>query len=57
MIDIVKKYLDEKYVPDGYNLGWNVGTVAGQEVPYAHLHIIPRFKIGMNEVLLGVKQT
>lgn len=44
MIDIIKKHLDEKYKPDGYNLGWNVGATGGQEVSYAHLHIIPRFK-------------
>lgn len=43
MIDTVKQYLDRKYKPDGYNLGWNVGKAAGQEVPHAHLHIIPRF--------------
>ena len=43
MIDIVKQYIDEKYKPDGYNLGWNVGRVAGQEVAHAHLHVIPRF--------------
>lgn len=43
MIDTVKKYLDERYHPDGYNLGWNVGRVAGQEVSHAHLHIIPRY--------------
>jgi len=43
MIDKVKKYLDEKCHPDGYNLGWNVGKIAGQEVKHVHLHIIPRF--------------
>ena len=43
MIDTVKQYIDEKYKPGGYNLGWNVGRVAGQEVAHAHLHIIPRF--------------
>jgi len=44
MMDIIKQYLDKRYKPDGYNLGWNVGRTAGQEVPHAHLHIIPRFK-------------
>lgn len=39
----IKAYLDEKYHPDGYNLGWNVGKVGGQEVAHAHLHIIPRY--------------
>ena len=29
--------------PDGYTIGWNVGTAAGQEVMHAHLHIIARF--------------
>ena len=27
---------------DGWNLGWNVGSVAGQEVEHVHLHVIPR---------------
>jgi diadenosine tetraphosphate (Ap4A) HIT family hydrolase len=35
--------LDAQYRPDGYNLGWNSGTVAGQEVFHAHLHVIPRY--------------
>ena len=39
----IKKYLDKKYKPDGYNLGWNVGKTAGQEVAHAHFHIIPRY--------------
>ena len=41
--DEIKSYLDTKYTPDGYNLGWNVGKVAGQEISHAHLHIIPRY--------------
>ena len=46
IIDETKKFLDSKYKPDGYNVGWNVGTVGGQEaIPFfhAHLHIIPRY--------------
>jgi diadenosine tetraphosphate (Ap4A) HIT family hydrolase len=39
----VKKVLD-KHNPDGYNVGWNIGEVAGQNVPHAHLHVIARFK-------------
>lgn len=38
----VKKILD-KYSPDGYNIGWNVGEIAGQNVAHAHLHVIARF--------------
>ncbi len=39
----VKQLLDIKYRPDGYNIGWNVGEIGGQEIFHAHLHIIPRY--------------
>jgi histidine triad (HIT) family protein len=39
----VKALLDRQYAPDGYNLGWNCGQVAGQNVFHAHLHVIPRY--------------
>lgn len=38
-----KALLDDEYSPDGYNIGWNCGSVAGQHVFHAHLHVIPRF--------------
>lgn len=38
----------------GFNLLLNNGSVAGQEVPHAHLHIIPRFVD--DKVLLGASQ-
>ena len=43
MMKEIKTYLDEKYQPNGYNIGWNAGKAAGQEVKHAHLHIIPRY--------------
>lgn len=39
----VKALLDAEYNPQGYNLGWNCGAVAGQTVFHAHLHVIPRY--------------
>jgi histidine triad (HIT) family protein len=40
----VKKIIDEKYKPDGYTIGWNVGEVSGQITPFhTHLHIMPRY--------------
>ena len=39
----VRALLEAEYAPQGYNLGWNSGAVAGQEVFHAHLHVIPRF--------------
>lgn len=38
-----KSLLDAQYGPSGYNVGWNIGRVGGQEVFHAHLHVIPRF--------------
>ena len=38
-----KDRLDRELHPDGYNVGWNVGKVAGQEVFHVHMHVMPRF--------------
>lgn len=44
LIDKAKKMLDEKYHPDGYNIGMNCGEYAGQSVMHVHVHLIPRYK-------------
>lgn len=43
-----KAQLDTEYAPDGYNIGINDGTAAGQTIPHLHLHLIPRYS-GDNE--------
>lgn len=43
LIDEGKKLLDEKYSPDGYNVGVNCGEVSGQTVMHVHVHLIPRY--------------
>ncbi|CAA9567776.1 MAG: hypothetical protein AVDCRST_MAG86-1346 [uncultured Truepera sp.] len=43
LLQKAKAYLDETLKPDGYNIGWNVGRVGGQEISHVHLHVIPRF--------------
>jgi histidine triad (HIT) family protein len=40
----VKAQMDAEFSPDGYNVGWNCGSVGGQEVFHAHMHVIPRFR-------------
>ena len=33
--------------PDGFNVGWNHNSAAGQVVPHLHVHVMPRY-IGDN---------
>ena len=40
----LKAVLEQRYSPDGFNVGVNCGTAAGQSVMHAHIHVIPRYK-------------
>lgn len=44
LLDEAKRWLDQHYAPDGYNIGINVGEAAGQTVPHLHMHLIPRYR-------------
>lgn len=35
--------IDDKYHPDAYNIGVNVGQYAGQSVFHLHVHLVPRY--------------
>ncbi len=39
----VRQALCDEMFPDGFNIGVNEGEAAGQTVPHAHIHVIPRF--------------
>ena len=50
---LLDKRLDPK--PDGYNVGFNCGSAAGQTVPHVHLHVIPRYAGDMPDPRGGVR--
>lgn len=39
----VRDILEERFNPAGFNIGVNDGPAAGQTVPHAHVHVIPRY--------------
>lgn len=50
-----KKMVDEKFNPDGYNVGINIGRWAGQSIPHLHIHVIPRYKGDVENPKGGVR--
>ena len=55
LADEVRQGLERRHGPAGYNLGLNVGTAAGQTVPHAHLHVIPRYPGDVEDPRGGVR--
>jgi diadenosine tetraphosphate (Ap4A) HIT family hydrolase len=55
MVDFVKPILQERFNPDGFNIGINVGEQAGQTVPHVHIHLIPRYSGDVPEPRGGVR--
>ncbi len=47
--------LEAKYQPDGFNIGINDGQAAGQTIPHAHIHIIPRYRGDVSDPRGGVR--
>ena len=55
MLQYVKQKVDERYHPDGYNIGINVNEAAGQSVFHVHMHLIPRYKGDVENPKGGVR--
>jgi diadenosine tetraphosphate (Ap4A) HIT family hydrolase len=43
LVALVRENLWQELRPDGFTIGVNVGAAAGQTIPHAHIHAIPRF--------------
>lgn len=55
IVDECKKIVDNKFKPDGYNIGINCGEAAGQTVMHLHIHLIPRYKGDIDNPRGGVR--
>jgi diadenosine tetraphosphate (Ap4A) HIT family hydrolase len=56
LVGEVKRLLDRGVPrPDGYNVGFNAGSAAGQTVPHLHVHVIPRYAGDMDDPRGGVR--
>jgi diadenosine tetraphosphate (Ap4A) HIT family hydrolase len=55
LLEEAKKLVDKEYNPDGYNIGINCGTTAGQSIMHLHIHLIPRYQGDVDNPLGGVR--
>ena len=44
LLEECKRAIEQEFRPHGYNIGVNCGTVAGQTIFHAHVHLIPRYR-------------
>ena len=47
--------LEERFLPEGFNVGANCGVFAGQSVMHAHIHLIPRYRGDVADPRGGVR--
>ena len=55
LLEQSKQAIDKAHQPDGYNIGINDGTSAGQTVPHLHIHLIPRYANDQKDPRGGVR--
>lgn len=55
LLENVKDLLDNKFKPNGFNIGINVGKAAGQTISHLHIHLIPRYYGDMENPKGGVR--
>ena len=55
MLNKVKEIISNRFNPDGFNVGINVGEKAGQTINHVHIHLIPRYKGDVENPRGGVR--
>ncbi len=54
-VEVARQIIERDHVPDGYNIGVNVGEAAGQTVFHLHVHVIPRTRGDVADPRGGVR--
>lgn len=55
IVNKVKNELQNRYSPDGFNIGININEDAGQTIAHCHIHVIPRYKGDVEQPRGGVR--
>jgi len=55
VVNRCKAIIQKRYNPDGFNVGINVGELAGQSIFHVHIHLIPRYKGDVENPRGGVR--
>ena len=55
LVKEVKLQLERQHGTSAFNIGINCGVVAGQTVPHAHIHVIPRYPGDVEDPRGGVR--
>ena len=55
LLDDVHAIVGDRFKPDGFNIGANVGEPAGQTVGHAHVHLIPRIRGDVDDPRGGIR--
>lgn len=55
MLNQVKKIIRTRFKPNGFNVGVNIGEMAGQTIPHVHIHLIPRYEGDVKNPRGGVR--
>ena len=56
LLNEAQRLIEKKHRPDGYNVGVNVGTAAGQNRMHVHVHLIPRYAGDVADPSGGVRR-
>jgi diadenosine tetraphosphate (Ap4A) HIT family hydrolase len=56
LLNAARRLIGEKHLPDGFNVGVNIGKAAGQSRMHVHVHLIPRYKGDVPDPAGGVRR-